>query len=81
MATVEQQMDTKEKRRLSAYDRYMDRMERRWDAADALIGELCREGSKVLYINLRKVNGSFTGNTKEGTRYELRDYLIRNNYA
>ena len=78
MITIEQQMNTKEKRRLSADDRYMDRMEKRWDAADALIGELCREGKKVFYINLMPLT---KGKTKEGSRSEFVSYLIRNNYA
>lgn len=79
--TVDQDMDTKELRRLRAEDRFLTRLEKRENDAEALIGELCREGKPVFYINVRKANGSLTGKTKEGTKSELTAYLIHNNYV
>ena len=53
----------------------------REDAADCLIGELCREGAVIFYVNLRDRSGRPTGKTKEGTRLNLVAYLIRNRYV
>lgn len=73
------------RRRFAAEARACDRMDRdlaardrQNAAADALIGQLCREGKTVHYINLRPL---IAGRTKEGSPAELRAYLIRNRYA
>lgn len=58
-----------------------DRQAAREDAADRLIGELCREGKIIFYVNLRDQSGRPTGKTKEDTRLKLVTYLIRNRYV
>jgi hypothetical protein len=70
------------RRRFAAEARAIDRMdredrerEREERAADAKIGQLCREGQTVHYINLLPLPA---GRTKEGTPAELRAFLIRN---
>jgi hypothetical protein len=60
---------------------WADIMGRREDAAAEMIGELCREGRPVHYINLRDRSGRLTGKTKEGSRHDLIGYLVRNRYA
>ena len=55
--------------------RAWERADRRERQADNLIGELNRNGQIVHYINLR------TGKTKEGSRFELVAYLVKNNYV
>jgi hypothetical protein len=68
-------LDARERAIFRANDRYMDRMERRWDAAYEMVGELVREGRTVNYVF--PVGGKY----REGHRAELVDYLVRNNYA
>ncbi len=72
--SIDIQMDILDKRRERANDRYMDKLDR----ADALIGELCRDGKAIFYINLRPLS---KGQTLEGKHHELTDYLIRNRYV
>jgi len=73
--TDEEHLDRRETRRLAADARWLTRMERRWDAADAMIGELCREGRTVFYVSPQG------GRYREGTRSDLIAFLIRNRYA
>ncbi len=80
-AQRERQMAGWDARRCKADDRAYDRLCKRMDAADPFIGELCREGRTVHYINLRRRDGTLTGRTKEGTRHDLIAYLLRNNYV
>jgi hypothetical protein len=69
-------------RREKAYDRYLDRREKLEAEALPLVGELCREGKTLYYINIRKQNGTTTGKTKEfATTFDSTDYLIRNHYV
>jgi hypothetical protein len=51
------------------------RMGKREEAAEKLVGELCREGQQVFYVWPQG------GKYREGTRAELIAFLIRNNYA
>ena len=81
MRTIDQILDTKELRRLRAEDRMLDKLEKRELAAEPLIGQLCREGVTIYYVNIRNTGGKLTGKTKEGTHSELVAYLIRNNYV
>jgi hypothetical protein len=82
MRTTEQELDTRELRRLRADDRRLSKLERLESKCAPLIGELCREGGTVYYVNLTDRGGRFTGKTKESTSHsELVDYLIRNNYV
>lgn len=78
---LNQQLDTRELRRLRAEDRYLTRLEKLEKKAAPLIGELCREGQTVYYVNLAN-NRGFTGKTKESNSHtELVNYLIRNKYV
>lgn len=78
---IHQQLEARQSRRMAAEDRYLTRMEKREAQAEQLIGELCREGKTVYYINRRTDNGALMGKTREGTRSELIAFLLRNNYA
>ena len=71
---IDIQMELLEKRREKANDRYLDRL----DQAYSLIGELCRDGKKVYYINLQPLS---KGKTMEGKFFDLYEYLIRNRYV
>jgi len=79
--TADQESATRELRRLRAEDCTLTRLGKREKEVAPLIGELCREGKTVYYINLRRASGAMTGKTKESASFhELSDYLIRNNY-
>ena len=71
---IERQLEINEARHYRADDRYAAKIDR----AHALIGELCREGRAVYYINLRPLA---KGKTKEGDFVTLSEYLIRNRYV
>jgi hypothetical protein len=73
--TDEERLEARERAIFRSGDRFMDRMERRWKAAEEMIGELCREGRAVFYVF--PVGGKY----REGSRSNLVDFLIRNNYA
>lgn len=75
MQTIEQQLDGRMNRRMASDDRLLARLEKREAAADAMIGELCKEGKQVFYVY--PVGGKY----REGTRSELIAFLLRNNYA
>lgn len=68
-------MESKHSRFLTNEDKAWEKYCKLADKAEHLIGELCREGNTVHYINLRK------GKTLEGNKAELTQYLIRNNYV
>lgn len=59
-------------RRLASEDRYLERLSKREELADRMIGEL---NSGKLYVY--PVGGKY----REGTRAELIAFLLRNNYA
>jgi hypothetical protein len=68
-------------RRMANEARYLSRLERLEARADAMIGELTRDGRTVYYINLLNRAGNFTGKVKESASHTaLADYLIRNKY-
>ncbi|MBZ9922217.1 hypothetical protein LB579_31555, partial [Mesorhizobium sp. BR1-1-7] len=48
--TDEERIEARERAIFRSDDRFMDRMDRRWTAAEQMIGELCREGRKILYV-------------------------------
>lgn len=80
--SIDELMDGRQLRRMKAEDRFLTRLEKQEAAAEALVGELCREGTTVYYINLKTRDGNFTGKTRESaSSYELTDYLIRNHYV
>lgn len=71
-AQIDKFLDAKQARRMAAENRYFARMERREDDAEKMIGELV---SGKLYVY--PIGGKY----REGTRRELINFLIRNNYA
>ncbi len=76
--TLDQQLNGNHNRRMANEARYLnnqDKMDRRRDYAETRIGELMRNGEKVLYVFPKG------GKYREGTRRELIDFLIRNDYA
>ncbi len=75
MSTVDQQMDTLQLRRMNREAKFENVISKREDTAEAMVGELCREGKKVYYVSPQG------GKYREGTRLELIAFLIRNNYA
>lgn len=79
---IERQMEINSDRRERANDRYYDTLLAKADAAAELIGEICREGKKVFYINQRRESGSLTGKTREFFSHaEAELFLIRNRYV
>lgn len=70
---ADHQIDRNINRHNAADHRWLVKMERLEAAAEPLIGELCREGKTIYYINTVK-------GTREGTKAELVDFLARNNY-
>jgi hypothetical protein len=78
---IQTQLDARFARRTHAENRYLDRLEKKERAAEHLIGELCREGKTIYYINLRDRQNRLTGKIKESaSAIALIDYLIRNDY-
>lgn len=78
----ERQLAYRAKRRVAAEDRFFDKLDRLSNAAEALIGHLCREGKTIYYVNIRSKAGALTGRTREfGTNVAATDFLIRNHYV
>lgn len=75
---MEKQFDMLERRRFAAEARAVDRIDQALDAADYLVGELCREGKTVHYINQRNAAGKPNGRIIEGTRLDLVGFILRN---
>ena len=80
-ARINRDVDNRQNRRIREEAASYDRMGKQMDAADALIGQLCKEGKTVLYINIKNARGIPTGKIKTGSRHDLIDYLIRNRYV
>ncbi|WP_234053662.1 MULTISPECIES: hypothetical protein [unclassified Xanthobacter] len=82
---IEMQFEARDLRRLKAEDRYLSRLEMREAAAEPLVGELCRDGLIIPYINVRNAKGVPTGKTREfpgPTGFgQAISFLIRNNYV
>lgn len=76
--SFEQLLDGKELRRLKNDDKTHLRMTRLENKANELIGELCKEGKQVFYINLHPLR---KGKILEGSKADLMAYLIRNKYV
>jgi hypothetical protein len=74
----ERQMEINEARHHAADARYLDKLDAAIDAAEILIGHICRDGKPVSYLNQRNAAGRMTGKTIEGTRAELIDFIVRN---
>lgn len=72
---IHQQLNIRHNRTLSNEDKFVGRMAKRWEAAEAMIGKLVRDGKEVLYV--WPVGGRY----REGLQGDLVNFLIRNNYA
>jgi hypothetical protein len=73
--TLDEQIDARLIRRFKSEDRFLRRIERRENQAEAMIGELCRSGRTVYYVY------PAGGKYKEGSRQDLIAYLLRKGYA
>lgn len=69
---IDRRLDALQRRRMAAESRYLERLERRQQAADRMVGEL---SSGKCYI--WPVGGKY----REGERQDLVEFLIRNRYA
>jgi hypothetical protein len=69
---IDQQLNARQSRRMASDDRYLARLEKREEAANQMIGQL---NSGKCYVWPQG------GKYREGTRSELVQFLIRNNYA
>ena len=75
MQTLEQQIESRVARKIKSDDRAIENLERREAEAEKQIGTLIREGKPISYI------WPIGGKYREGNRYDLIDFLIRNRYA
>jgi len=73
--TLDELIDAKYAARQRRDDKTLNRLERRENRAETMIGTLCRMGREVCYIFPQ--GGSY----REGGKLELIAFLIRNNYA
>jgi hypothetical protein len=73
--SIEELMEGRQLRRMKEEDRFLKKLEKRMANAEAMIGELCREGRTVHYVF------PHGGKYREGSELELRLFLMRNNYA
>lgn len=75
-------LESRQRARMKHEAKYLNKIERREDEAEALIGELQNEKGIRYYINVLTKNGQMTGKIKEFTRKgEAIHYLVRNNYV
>ena len=82
METDEEFLDRRERARFRADARAEVRLDRQHNAAEALVGQLCREEKTIYYINVRSKQGRLTGATREFSHeYDARNFLIRNRYV
>jgi hypothetical protein len=72
---IQREWDARDNRRVKAEDRAWDKMGEQLDAADAMIGELYRDGKTVYYVWPQG------GKYREGSWGELTSFLIRNRYV
>lgn len=77
----ERLLEARNSRRLAREDRFLSRAERRESEAEKLVGELCRDGVTVYYVNLLDRRGRATGKIRTGSQFELVQYCLRNNYV
>lgn len=85
MDKTEQMLEARDRRRGAAQDRFLTRLEKRERKAESLVGELCRDGLTIHYINERSKSGRLTGHTREftgPTGYgSAISFLLRNRYV
>ena len=79
MQTYEEFLDGRYRAMLKREERAYEKMERQWKRALPLIGELCREGKTVYYINLQPYE---KGKIKESyNQHDLVEYLVKHGYV
>lgn len=80
--TIDELLIGREVRRGKQEDRFLDKLDRQFAAAEAKIGQLVRNGAAIFYINVLTKSGGFTGKTREfATEFAAADFLIRNRYV
>lgn len=80
--TIDELLEGRQLRRMKEEDRFLDRMDRRIQSAEKLIGELCRDGRTMFYINERRKDGTLNGRIREfERRFAATDFLLRNRYV
>lgn len=75
---IHQQLEGNQNRRMASERRFMnnlDKLNAREDEAEAMLGNLIRNGKTVYYV--MPVGGKY----REGGRLELIAFLVRNNYV
>lgn len=75
---IHQQLEGNQNRRMAGERRFMsnlDKLNAREDEAEAMLGNLIRNGKTIYYI--MPVGGKY----REGTRLDLIAFLVRNNYV
>ena len=75
MQTLEQQIEARVSRKIKSDDRMISKIERREVEAEKQIGTLIREGKTISYI--MPPGGKY----REGFKYDLISFLIRNQYV
>jgi len=79
MRTIEQQLDTRELRRIRSEDKWHAKRCQLEAKCEDLIGHIHRADGLTYYINLVPLS---KGKIKESkSAYDLIDYLIRNHYV
>jgi hypothetical protein len=78
---IDQVLEASQNRRMANEDKFLKNLAKREAEVAPLVGELCREGKTVYYINLRNKDGRLTGKTKESANdYDLICFMVRNHY-
>lgn len=72
---IHQQLEGNQNRRMASQNRFLANIDSREEEAEAMLGQLIREGKVVYYVMPQG------GKYREGTRLELVASLIRNNYV
>lgn len=72
---IHQQLEGNQNRRMASQDRFLNTIDAREEEAEAMIGQLIRDGKTVHYVMPQG------GKYREGSRLDLVAFLIRNNYA
>jgi hypothetical protein len=73
--TFDQRIDARDAARQRRESKAHDRLVAREEKADAMVGELVRDGRTVHYFY------PAGGKYREGNRLDLVQFLVRNNYA
>lgn len=73
--TLDQRLESRDAARQRRECKAHERLVAREDKADRMVGELVRDGRVVCYVY------PAGGKYREGTRVELVQFLVRNNYV